>query len=75
MSTETRTAPASEIASIRARLGYSQAAMAEALGVAQPTIWRWEHGKAAPGKAHLHLARTLMAEAAAPAPTQPEEAA
>lgn len=53
---------ASEILAIRRRLGWSQAAMAEVLGVSQATVSRMERGELAERKAILHLARSLEPE-------------
>jgi len=49
----------SEILRIRNRLGWSQAEMAEALGLSQATVSRMERGVLPERKAVLHLARSL----------------
>lgn len=51
------------LAEIRKRLGLSQAALAEKLGVEQPTVQRWEKGKREPDLAQLiSLANVLGVE-------------
>ena len=46
-----------EIATLRARLGLSQVALAALLGVDKGTIWRAENGKLQLGEPTLRLAR------------------
>lgn len=47
-----------DVVAIRRRLGISQQALAERLGVAVTTVSRWETGRSAPrGAAHKALAR------------------
>lgn len=50
-----------ELRAIRETLGLSQAAFAKLVGVTQPTIWRWETGRARIPVAAMHLARSLSA--------------
>lgn len=45
---------------IRENLGYSQAAMAEALGLSQSTISRYEQGVLDPDKRTMIAASTLL---------------
>lgn len=42
----------------RAARNMTQLELARAMGVSQPTVWRWEHGKNAPSDAD----RVLLAE-------------
>lgn len=56
--------------SIRKDAGLSIAEIAAAIGVAEPTVWRWEEGKHRPrGAAGIRWA-ALLAELAAVAPTR-----
>ncbi len=56
---------AESIAELRARLGLTQAGMAEALGVRQQTVSEWETGRYQPRGASVRMLQYL-AEARAP---------
>ncbi len=46
----------------REKLGLSQAALAELLGVAENTVWRWEVGQRKPHPVVLKAIQTVLAE-------------
>lgn len=46
-----------KIRRLRERLGMSQRQFAEALGVKQSTVWRWESGRATPGETYREILR------------------
>jgi len=52
-----------DVASIRARLGLSQTALAQQLGVDQSTVSRWETGELSPSGPALILLRQLEQQA------------
>ncbi len=56
---------AESIAELRARLGLTQAGMAEALGVRQQTVSEWETGRYQPRGASVRMLQSL-AEARPP---------
>lgn len=56
---------AESIAELRARLGLTQAEMADALGVRQQTISEWETGRYLPRGASVRMLQ-FLAEARAP---------
>lgn len=45
----------SRIREARERAGMTQVALADAVGVRQPTMWRYEHDQVQPGAKKLHL--------------------
>lgn len=49
-----------ELATLRKKRGMSQAKLAEAVGVEQPTIQRWESGKRLPDLDSLHRLATVL---------------
>lgn len=62
---------AEAIAELRARLGLTQAEMADALGVRQQTVSEWETGRYQPRGASVRMLR-FLAESRAPY-DQPED--
>jgi DNA-binding transcriptional regulator YiaG len=46
----------------REKLGLSQAALADLLGVAENTVWRWEVGQRKPHPVVLKAIQTVFAE-------------
>lgn len=50
-----------ELKTIRLRLGMTQRELAEKIGVARNTVWRWEVGRASIGVPEAHLIRLLAA--------------
>ncbi|HXF71947.1 MAG TPA: helix-turn-helix domain-containing protein [Actinomycetota bacterium] len=60
-----RLARAGVLRALREELGLSQAAVAAALGVRQPSVSRWETGKARPRPRHAVALLRLLEEAGA----------
>lgn len=58
-----RLARGGALRALREELGLSQAAVAEALGVRQPTVSRWETGKARPRPRYAVELLRLLREA------------
>ena len=50
-----------EIIKARERLGWTQAQLADALGVQMNTVWRWEHGYHPMSKPYVRLLQVLLA--------------
>ncbi len=56
---------------IRLGAGLSMAEVAAAIGVAEPTVWRWEGGKSRPrGAAAIRWAELLEMLSASPSPAK-----